>query len=337
MRVRVNPGGTLRGEPRVPGDKSIAHRWLILAATARGRSRLVGLPASLDVRSTAACLALVSERGRPALEAWARNGAAPTEGHGSTWNDDDPERAAITLEVEGEGRSALTEPVDRLDCGNSGTTMRLIAGTLAAAPFRSVLVGDASLTVAAHGAGGGSAQGDGSDRHHHRRPRACGDRRRVALRHLVRPAHPHRPGEGRGPPGRHRSRGGDVGHRTGRDPRPHRAGARRPGRARVRRGDDGHTAGCVPTRCVRRRGARRRVVRRVPRGRGRADRIGADRPRRRPQPEPAPLPGGHAPDGRARRRPARRGRSSASRSATCGSVRVRSSRARRSPPRSSRS
>ncbi len=147
MRVRVSPGGTLRGEVRVPGDKSIAHRWLILAATARGRTRLVGLPASLDVRSTAACLALVSERGRPALEAWARNAAAPTEGHGSTWNDDEREGAAIALEVEGEGRLALTEPMDRLDCGNSGTTMRLVAGTLAAAPFRSVLIGDASLTT----------------------------------------------------------------------------------------------------------------------------------------------------------------------------------------------
>jgi 3-phosphoshikimate 1-carboxyvinyltransferase len=51
------------------------------------------------------------------------------------------------LEVEGEGRSALTEPDAPLDCGNSGTTMRLLAGTLAAAPFRSVLVGDQSLST----------------------------------------------------------------------------------------------------------------------------------------------------------------------------------------------
>jgi 3-phosphoshikimate 1-carboxyvinyltransferase len=146
VRVRVTPGGTLRGDVRVPGDKSIAHRWLILAATARGRSRLAELPASLDVRSTAACLALVSERGRPALEAWARNVAPTTEPHGSTWNDDAHNHASTTLEVEGEGRSALTEPGAPLDCGNSGTTMRLVAGTLAAAPFRSVLVGDASLS-----------------------------------------------------------------------------------------------------------------------------------------------------------------------------------------------
>jgi 3-phosphoshikimate 1-carboxyvinyltransferase len=147
VRIRVTPGGTLRGDVRVPGDKSIAHRWLILAATARGRSRLVGLPASLDVGSTAACLALVSDRGRPALEAWARNVSPPTEGHGSTWNDGAPNEGTAALEVEGEGRSALTEPGVPLDCGNSGTTMRLVAGTLAAAPFRSVLVGDASLST----------------------------------------------------------------------------------------------------------------------------------------------------------------------------------------------
>jgi 3-phosphoshikimate 1-carboxyvinyltransferase len=55
--------------------------------------------------------------------------------------------ASTALEVEGEGRTALTEPGASLDCGNSGTTMRLVAGTLAAAPFRSVLVGDASLST----------------------------------------------------------------------------------------------------------------------------------------------------------------------------------------------
>jgi 3-phosphoshikimate 1-carboxyvinyltransferase len=89
----------------------------------------------------------VSERGRPALEAWSHNVPASTEGHGSTWNDDDPEARPTVLEVEGEGRSALTEAAAPLDCGNSGTTMRLLAGTLAAAPFRSVLVGDESLSA----------------------------------------------------------------------------------------------------------------------------------------------------------------------------------------------
>jgi 3-phosphoshikimate 1-carboxyvinyltransferase len=147
MRVRITPGGTLQGDVRVPGDKSIAHRWLILSATARGRSRLVGLPASLDVRSTAACLAKVSERGRPSLEAWSLNASDAGEGHGSTWNADALQAALTTLEVEGEGRSALEEPTEELDCGNSGTAMRLLTGTLSAAPFRSVLTGDASLST----------------------------------------------------------------------------------------------------------------------------------------------------------------------------------------------
>lgn len=147
MRIRVIPGGTVRGECSVPGDKSIAHRWLILAATARGRSRLVGVPGSLDVRSTAFCLAMVSARGRPSLEAWARNVGAATEGHGSTWNGGNPGTPLTALEVEGEGRSALTEAAGPLDCGNSGTSMRLLVGTLAAAPLRSVLIGDRSLSA----------------------------------------------------------------------------------------------------------------------------------------------------------------------------------------------
>jgi len=131
----------------VPGDKSIAHRWLILATTARGTSRLLGLPPSLDVRSTASCLAEVSGRGRPALEAWAVNVWGAAEGHGSTWNPGDPQVPEQVLEVEGEGRSGLVEPSVDLDCGNSGTAMRLLAGMLAAAPFKSTLVGDRSLSA----------------------------------------------------------------------------------------------------------------------------------------------------------------------------------------------
>jgi 3-phosphoshikimate 1-carboxyvinyltransferase len=146
VRIRVHPGGSVTGSSRVPGDKSIAHRWLILAATARGRSRLVGLPRSLDVRSTAACLAEVAERGRPALEAWSGNDGGAAEGHGSTWNDEVDRSSEAALEVEGEGRQGLTEPASALDCGNSGTTMRLLAGTLASVPFRSTLIGDDSLS-----------------------------------------------------------------------------------------------------------------------------------------------------------------------------------------------
>jgi 3-phosphoshikimate 1-carboxyvinyltransferase len=143
MRVRVTPGGRVAGELSVPGDKSIAHRWLIAAAIGRGTSHLMGVPGSLDTRSTAACLAKLCRAAGPALEAWASRPAVAGERNGSTWN-----RGASTLdvlEVEGEGRSQLTRPASTLDCGNSGTTMRLLAGVVAAAPFTTVLTGDMSL------------------------------------------------------------------------------------------------------------------------------------------------------------------------------------------------
>jgi 3-phosphoshikimate 1-carboxyvinyltransferase len=143
MRVRVTPGGRVGGEVTVPGDKSIAHRWLIAAAVGKGRSRLTGLPVSLDVRSTASCLAGLCDAAGPSLEAWASRHAAAGERNGSTWN-----RGPSTLdvlEVEGEGRAQLSPASSPLDCGNSGTTMRLLAGVVAAAPFTTVLTGDRSL------------------------------------------------------------------------------------------------------------------------------------------------------------------------------------------------
>ena len=149
MRARITPGGRLRGATSVPGDKSIAHRWLILAATADGASSLLEVPTSLDVRSTASCLASLVIKGRPALNAWAANDRRTAEGHRSTWNlrveGQAPDRSAETLEVEGEGRHGLVAPRAELDCGNSGTTMRLLMGVVSTTHFRSVLTGDASL------------------------------------------------------------------------------------------------------------------------------------------------------------------------------------------------
>lgn len=145
MRIRVRPGRSLAGKASVPGDKSIAHRWLILAATAKGTSSLVDLPGSLDVRSTASCLASITNLARPALDGWASKRGSGAKGHGSTWNVRVPEGDSTPLEVEGEGRSGLRRPSDVLDCGNSGSTIRMLAGMLAAAPFRTVLTGDRSL------------------------------------------------------------------------------------------------------------------------------------------------------------------------------------------------
>lgn len=150
MRVRIEPGRRLTGTLRVPGDKSIAHRWLLLAATAAGRSSLLEVPGSLDVRSTASCLAALVDKARPALHAWAVNDVGTDEGHRSTWNVRVEGGADVTtstpLEVEGEGRRGLVEPVERLDCGNSGTSMRVLMGLLSTTGFRAVLTGDASLS-----------------------------------------------------------------------------------------------------------------------------------------------------------------------------------------------
>lgn len=103
----------------VPGDKSISHRALILAALADGASRLAGLLDAADTRSTAAALRAL--------------GVAMPEG------------ALGLAHVEGVGLHGLRAPSSALDCGNSGTTARLLLGVLAGCPFDSTLTGDASL------------------------------------------------------------------------------------------------------------------------------------------------------------------------------------------------
>ena len=145
VRAIVHPGAFGGGVVSVPGDKSIAHRWLILAATALGGCELRGLPGALDVRSTATCLAaLVGQEARGALDGWASDPGPQADRDRSTANDPRPRGRDLVLR--GHGRAALHPPKGPLDCSNSGTTMRLLAGLLAAAPFESVLVGDASLT-----------------------------------------------------------------------------------------------------------------------------------------------------------------------------------------------
>jgi 3-phosphoshikimate 1-carboxyvinyltransferase len=147
MRARVTPGGTVGGDVLVPGDKSIAHRWLLMAATANGRSRLQAVPRSLDTSSTATCLSLLAPSARPVLEAWGSSPSAPDERHGSTWNRNATTLNLDTLDLRGEGRISLRAPGRELDCGNSGTTMRLVAGLVSPCPFETVLVGDPSLSA----------------------------------------------------------------------------------------------------------------------------------------------------------------------------------------------
>jgi 3-phosphoshikimate 1-carboxyvinyltransferase len=108
----------LHGRLRLPGDKSISHRALLFAALATGRSSLTNLATGDDVRATREAL--------DALGVGIRTGAA-----------------AVT--VSGNGLAGWREPEIVLDCGNSGTTMRVLSGALAGRPFLSVLTGDSSL------------------------------------------------------------------------------------------------------------------------------------------------------------------------------------------------
>ena len=118
----------LRGELRLPGDKSISHRALMLATLAAGESRITGAGDGADVRSTAAICRALGRDGR-ADRRGGRSRATDTSTTGSS-------RRASTGSV---------EPAADLDCGNSGTSLRLFAGILAGLPFRSVLDGDDSL------------------------------------------------------------------------------------------------------------------------------------------------------------------------------------------------
>jgi 3-phosphoshikimate 1-carboxyvinyltransferase len=114
----------LRGDLELPGDKSISHRALMLALLAQGESRISGAGDGADVRSTAAiCRALGAVVERSA---------------------DDATRNANYLVIS-PGADGLLEPEGDLDCGNSGTSLRLFAGILAGLPIRAVLDGDDSL------------------------------------------------------------------------------------------------------------------------------------------------------------------------------------------------
>ncbi len=143
MRAVVRPGGRVAGEAKVPGDKSIAHRWLIFAASGQGRSELTGVPAALDIASTARCMGSLT--GDEGLSSWAAAAAAEDEGERHTWNKSQPRNYKHEVHVEGKGRGGLSSVSGPLDCGNSGTTMRLLSGVAAGCDFRTILDGDEGL------------------------------------------------------------------------------------------------------------------------------------------------------------------------------------------------
>ncbi len=153
---RLEPGGQVRGTLTLPGDKSISHRALLIAALAEGSSRLDGVLDSEDCRATAQALAQL--------------GMEIRETSPGSWL------------VEGRGPDGLQAPEAPLDLGNSGTAMRLLCGLLAArrvAPRLSRPAGAAAgrrppapplpchadrrrlAVAAAHGTGRGPPEGDG--------------------------------------------------------------------------------------------------------------------------------------------------------------------------------
>lgn len=118
----IAPARTISGAVELPGDKSISHRYAILAALARGRSEIERFSAAADCRSTLDCMGRLGAK----IES--------VGGKGS-------EHIAIT----GAGLGGLRASRRALDAGNSGTTMRLLTGVLAGQAFDSTLTGDASL------------------------------------------------------------------------------------------------------------------------------------------------------------------------------------------------
>ena len=116
----IVPARRLRGRLAVPGDKSIAHRYALFAALAEGPTTLTHFAPGADCRSTLACL-----RGL---------GVEVKEG------------ADGTITLLGRGFGQLRSPAGPLDAGNSGTTMRLLAGVLAGQAFSATMIGDASLS-----------------------------------------------------------------------------------------------------------------------------------------------------------------------------------------------
>nr|VFJ55858.1 MAG: 3-phosphoshikimate 1-carboxyvinyltransferase [Candidatus Kentron sp. FW] len=120
LSFSITPGGALRGRLQVPGDKSISHRAIILGALAEGDAEIIGFLEGEDTLATLAAFRAMGVR-------------AETRGPGR-------------IRVCGVGAKGLSAPPGPLYLGNSGTSMRLLAGVLAGQPFSTELTGDASLS-----------------------------------------------------------------------------------------------------------------------------------------------------------------------------------------------
>jgi 3-phosphoshikimate 1-carboxyvinyltransferase len=118
MQERISPSGPLRGAIRLPGDKSISHRYAILGAVAHGETCIRNYSSGADCASTLGCL-----------------GALGVSIH----------RREAEVRIQGKGIEGLAASSATLDAGNSGSTIRMLSGILAGLPFASRIAGDESL------------------------------------------------------------------------------------------------------------------------------------------------------------------------------------------------
>jgi len=119
MEQKIAPAGRLRGVIRLPGDKSISHRYALLAAIAEGESRIHNYATGADCRSTLGAVEALGVRVK---------------------------RDGTTITIDGAGMEGLSRPLEELDAGNSGSTIRMLCGILAAQRFDSKIGGDESLS-----------------------------------------------------------------------------------------------------------------------------------------------------------------------------------------------
>ncbi len=196
MQKTISPASCITGSISLPGDKSISHRYAMLAAIAEGETRISNYSSGADCHSTLGCVRALG---------------IEVEGSGAEFV------------IHGRGLDGLRQPAAGLDAGNSGSTIRMLSGILAAQPFRSRIFGDESLTrrpmqrimkpLAQMGAQIQAAR---------RQISSARNRRRPAAPHRVRAARAQRAGEDVRPVRRPLRRGRNRGHRAGTFARPHR-------------------------------------------------------------------------------------------------------------------
>src|SRR6476619_7154651 len=119
MQKRVSPAARVSGAIALPGDKSISHRYALLSAIAEGPSRIQNYSTGADCHSTLGCMRALGVN---------------IEGQGTEFV------------IHGKGLGGLRNPSSDLDAGNSGSTIRMLSGILAAQPFQTRIFGDESLS-----------------------------------------------------------------------------------------------------------------------------------------------------------------------------------------------